>query len=123
MSPESTPCMVPGYARTECPKTVHIPFQHTQTLLQRTHEGMGVSHFICRQSSHILVLLFQNSIFFHNSLEELHKHVGPEVLPEEYGGTLGPFSNKDIREAIKKHGNHFKEVQAMVDKSRNKDKI
>ena len=31
--------MVPGYARTECPKIVHIPVQHAQTIVQRTNEG------------------------------------------------------------------------------------
>ena len=82
----------------------------------------GASHFTWKLSTHIFVWRFQNSIFFHNSLEELHKHVGPDLLPEEYGGTLGPFSNEDILAAIRKHENHFKEVQEMLDKSKNKDK-
>ena len=77
----------------------------------------------CKQLTDILVWQFQNSIFFHNSLEELHKHVGPELLPEEYGGTMGPFSNKDIRAAIMKHEKHFKEVQEMVENFKNKDKM
>ncbi len=42
----------------------------------------------------------RDSIVFHQSLESLHLDVDPEVLPEELGGTAGPFNNDDSREVI-----------------------
>ena len=44
--------------------------------------------------------LFQENIHFHNSLKSLHEHVDPEALPEEYGGTAGPFENSNCEKAI-----------------------
>ena len=49
-------------------------------------------------------------------MEELYEYVSPDILPEEYGGRGGPFSNKDIQEAIMKHGKHFREVREIADK-------
>ncbi|KFM58761.1 Alpha-tocopherol transfer protein-like protein, partial [Stegodyphus mimosarum] len=35
-------------------------------------------------------------IFFHgNNMEELHKHIPPEILPEELGGKVGPLDNTE----------------------------
>jgi CRAL/TRIO domain len=31
-------------------------------------------------------------LFIHKTLEDLHQHVKPEDLPQEFGGTGGPFS-------------------------------
>ena len=58
--------------------------------------------------------ILQNSMFFHESLEELHKHVSKEILPYEYGGTMGPFTNKEIHQSIMKHEKYFREVQEMA---------
>ena len=58
--------------------------------------------------------ILQNSIFFHESIEELHKHISKEILPNEYGGNMGPFTNKEIHEAIMKHEKYFMEVQEMA---------
>ena len=55
-------------------------------------------------------------MFFHNSVEDLHKHVSPKILPGEYGGEAGPFSNKDIHAAVMKHEKYFMEVKEMADK-------
>ena len=63
-----------------------------------------------------MLFIFQNSIFFHNSLEELHKHISPKILPVEYGGAMGPFSNKDIHATVMKHEKYFEEVREMADK-------
>lgn len=49
-------------------------------------------------------------------MEELHKHVSPKILPDEYGGATGPFSNKDIHAAVMKHEKYFEEVKEMADK-------
>ena len=54
-------------------------------------------------------------MLFHNSLEELHKYVSPAILPSEFGGTVGPFSNQKIHEAVMKQEKYFKEVQEMAD--------
>lgn len=37
---------------------------------------------------------FQESINFHDSFEELHEYVSPDSLPEEFGGTRGPFETR-----------------------------
>ena len=63
----------------------------------------------------IMKFWFQNSIFFHNSLEELHEHVSPDILPDEYGGKGGSFSNHEIHSVIMKHEKHFREVRDMAD--------
>lgn len=31
-------------------------------------------------------------IYVHSTLEDLHKQVGKDLLPAEYGGDLGPLS-------------------------------
>ena len=59
---------------------------------------------------------FQNTIFFHNSEEDLHKHVNSKILPQEFGGAMGPFSNKDIHAAVMKFEKYFEEVKDMADK-------
>ncbi|KFM81863.1 Clavesin-2, partial [Stegodyphus mimosarum] len=51
----------------------------------------------------IIKVLFPKKIisrvFVHRSdLTELHKHVPPELLPEELGGTLGPLNNQEYIE-------------------------
>ncbi len=43
-------------------------------------------------------------------MEELHKHVDPEILPEEYGGTQGPFDNSEIHEATERFEDYFREL-------------
>ena len=43
---------------------------------------------------------FQENIHFHTSYKSLHEHVDPEALPEEYGGTAGPFENSNCQKAI-----------------------
>ena len=42
--------------------------------------------------------LLQESVYVHSSLRELHEHVDPEILPEEFGGSAGPFNNAPIKE-------------------------
>ena len=64
--------------------------------------------------------MLQNNLFFHASLEELHKHVSPSILPDEYKGEIGPFSNKDVHSAIMRHEKYFVEVKEMADKYNNK---
>ena len=61
-------------------------------------------------------------MFFHNSLDELHKHVRSDILPNEFGGQGGPFNNTEVHEAIIKHERYFKEVREMADKYNNKVK-
>ena len=41
--------------------------------------------------------------------------MSPDILPDEYGGRGGPFSNKEIYGAIMKHEKHFREVREMAD--------
>ena len=55
-------------------------------------------------------LLLQESIFIHSSLQDLHEHVDPAILPEEFGGSAGPFDNALIREAVERFGDYFQEV-------------
>ena len=47
-----------------------------------------------------MYIQFQENIHFHSSFKSLHEHVDPEVLPEEYGGTAGPFENSNCEKAI-----------------------
>ena len=64
--------------------------------------------------------MLQNNLLFHNSVEELHKYVSPSILPIEYKGEMGPFSNKDVHSAIMRHEKYFVDVKAMADKYNNK---
>ena len=65
-------------------------------------------------------LSFQNNMLFHNSLEELHKYFSPAILPSEFGGTSGPFSNQKIHEAVLKQDKYFKEVLEMAESYKNR---
>ena len=48
-------------------------------------------------------------IHLHGSnMESLHRHVDPEVLPNEYGGKAGPFSNTWIREQLYARDEEFR---------------
>ena len=57
----------------------------------------------------------RNSITFHATLESLHRSVDPQILPEEIGGSQGPFKNRDGFEAYKKMIDHFKNVKRFVE--------
>ncbi|RZF48643.1 hypothetical protein LSTR_LSTR010733 [Laodelphax striatellus] len=54
----------------------------------------------------------KESIFFHkSSLESLHKHINPESLPKEYGGTLPPLDyDKNIDIFLKKNNTRLLEL-------------
>ena len=52
-----------------------------------------------------------NSIMFHPDATSLHKHIDPKILPNELGGTLGPFDNAPVYEAMKKISGYFERLQ------------
>ena len=61
---------------------------------------------------------FQDNLFFHDTMEELHEHVDREILPEEYGGTLPKLENTQARLASLKFENYFKELKKLADDNR-----
>jgi len=63
---------------------------------------------------------YKENIHFHSSYKSLHEHVDPEALPEEYGGTAGPFENSNCQRAIQEFEDYFKEVQEMADNNKGK---
>lgn len=42
----------------------------------------------------------------------MHRNVPKDVLPEEYGGTAGPFDNTDWREQLLKESDYFDRLEA-----------
>ncbi len=54
----------------------------------------------------------RDSIIFHSDLESLHAEVDREILPEELGGTAGPFNNDGVREALEQMGDLLTEFKS-----------
>ncbi|XP_035216672.1 clavesin-1-like isoform X3 [Stegodyphus dumicola] len=55
-----------------------------------------IFHAIYNTVKHALPKKIRERVFMHGSnLEELHKYVSPEFLPEELGGSLGPIDNTE----------------------------
>jgi len=63
----------------------------------------------------------KESINFHDSFEELHEYVSPDSLPEEFGGTRGPFETRVCQKALQNFEGYFEEVRRMADE--NSDKL
>lgn len=63
---------------------------------------------------------YKENIHFHSSHKSLHEHVDPEALPEEYGGTAGPFENSNCQKAIQEFEDYFQEVQEMAANNKGK---
>lgn len=61
---------------------------------------------------------FKNNIKFHDSLNELHKEVPREILPEEYGGDTGKMDHTHVKEAIELFEDYFKEVKQLGEENR-----
>ena len=66
----------------------------------------------------ICFFFVQNNIKFHDSLNELHKEVPREILPEEYGGDTGKMDHTDVKEAIELFEDYFKEVKQLGEENR-----
>ena len=56
----------------------------------------------------------KKSIQFHDSLEALHEHVPQEILPNELGGSSGPFNNSACAQATFALEQHFLKVKKIV---------
>ena len=61
----------------------------------------------------------KQSIIFHNDLSSFHNYVDKNTLPEELGGTNGPFNNVEMALAVKKMSEYFKQVHAYVNRNIN----
>ena len=48
---------------------------------------------------------------FHSKLTSLHKHIDPEILPEDFGGKQPPFSGNQCYESVKKIKHIFDEIR------------
>ena len=57
-----------------------------------------------RNQNSDMIFLFspQESVYIHSSLTDLHEHMDPEILPEEFGGKAGTFDNAPIKELTQK---------------------
>ena len=56
----------------------------------------------------------KESILFHNDLSSLYIHVDKEILPEELGGTQGPFDDSGASSAVLSMSKYFESVQHYV---------
>ena len=56
----------------------------------------------------------KKSIQFHDSMEALHEHVPKEILPNELGGSSGPFDNAACAQATLALEQHFLKVKKIV---------
>ena len=63
-------------------------------------------------------LIFQDNLFFHDAMDQLHEHVDREILPEEYGGALPKVENTQVRLASLKFEGYFKELKKLADDNR-----
>ena len=59
----------------------------------------------------------QESIIFHSDLESFHKYVDTEILPEELGGTNGPFENSAMASSVYAMSDYFVQVHAYVNQN------
>ena len=56
----------------------------------------------------------KKSILFHDNLSSLHMHVNKEILPEELGGTQGPFDDSAASAGVLSMSKYFEGVQHYV---------
>lgn len=64
------------------------------------------------QQLNYFTICFSFQIFFHGyDLSSLHKHVPPSILPEELGGTQGPFMNEQFYNSVLENEEQFLEDQ------------
>ena len=61
----------------------------------------------------------KKSIIFHNNLESFHNYVDKEILPEELGGTQGPFDNSAASSAVYNMSKYFGQVHNYVNQNSN----
>ena len=61
----------------------------------------------------------KNSIIFHRSFESFHKYVDKEILPDELGGTQGPFENSATWSAVSMMSDYFFQVHNYVNENSN----
>jgi hypothetical protein len=50
----------------------------------------------------------------------LYKYVDRDVLPSDYGGTLGKIENMRVRDATLQFDDYFREVKKMAEDNRGK---
>ena len=53
----------------------------------------------------------RDRVMFHYDFESLHKHVDPEILPEDFGGKQPPFNSHECYESLKKMKPYFDELK------------
>ena len=61
----------------------------------------------------------KQSIIFHNDFSSFHNHVDKNTLPQELGGTKGPFDNAEMALAVRKMSEYFNQVHKYVNLNTN----
>ncbi len=61
----------------------------------------------------------KNNLWFHDSFQELHKHVPKEILPEELGGDQGAYDNTPAAHGVYAMEKHFLRVDKFVNSNAN----
>ena len=61
----------------------------------------------------------KESIIFHSDLSSFHNYIDKKTLPQELGGTNGPFDNIEMAAAVYHMSDYFKQVQAYVNQNLN----
>ena len=59
----------------------------------------------------------KESIIFHTDLSSFHEYVDKDILPEELGGTNGPFDNFEMASAVYEMSGYFKQVHDYVNQN------
>lgn len=54
-------------------------------------------------------------LHFHDTIEDLHQHIDKSVLPEEYGGEVGPFDLSEMRKCLMGMEDYFGEIKKYVE--------
>ena len=58
-------------------------------------------------------------IIFHDEIDSFHGYVDKQILPEEFGGALGPINNSAASSAVYEMSNFFVQVQNYVNQNSN----
>ena len=92
--------------------------QESFPLWFRSFHVLNASHYIYLTYYSVvrpmLSRSLRESIHFHASLEELHRHVDRQILPEELGGAGGKFDNRKCLETLERMSGHFQELKELA---------
>ncbi|XP_035225599.1 alpha-tocopherol transfer protein-like isoform X2 [Stegodyphus dumicola] len=75
-------------------------------------KGFSCSHMFQITSTSLMCFMNTVQVYFHgNDLSSLHQFLPKEMLPEEFGGTQGPFGNARFYQSLLDNEEEYKKCQ------------